>query len=765
MDDGYLFRTQRNHPTRKMKCVSIAFLALVVDNTDAFLSQHQRALVRSPWAGTKSSSLAAYPPRKNKRGPDNNNYEEGDDFDPVLDEPQGRRGDGRNWIEKSSPMGIGKLVEGVTDQTTGATEKETDGNYDLGVNGISFETGPLSERMYGALMGVAMKRFPAGATMPSELEDVYKRYAMDITAKEAVNAAFDQNGLQLALLDSGDGQNDDEGLWGDIDSVQLIDPATGEVEANGEVYDSLDSAVEEGDWEPGQAFNFIARNVPAKLKEMDVSDFLSKLDPDGALRSEAKDKGITLPDEDVASLKDLGLECDRRTKVAPFEAEDDETVYKGDGSKGYRVINRSDLLAESGNVDGTENDGTLMHVMDSLVSHSCLIIDLTDGGATFKDAIKLSKMWGTASNFFDVVKNDDEFMKSLPGMKMAVGAGSPHAVTGFSSYNEGSMQFLETRIVRDSEDRNIVPEEGVKVIGEEGVTSLVDAFDVMCDAGKDLVRVAVAAANMEYGGFIEESSAEEESSDLPFISGLTFEDAEVSGVGMNDKGDIVASARMCSEAAALMVDELIDDGKLYADNAEQGSINMSPHRLCRYEGKAKSDDEKSDSNSKETFGAHTDTTFLTMVPVAEVSGLEVFDEDANKWFRPELLARQVWENERKRQGLDPSAQTDTVTIFDGDEEKEVELPWYCRYVVAMPGELLQIATRNEVAAGVHRVVSVTDGDARISAPVLIRARSGMRMNLSKYFGRSETVGSLLKECDGMKMDEIHNALQPSNYRD
>mmetsp|Transcript_9364 Transcript_9364/g.13751 ORF Transcript_9364/g.13751 Transcript_9364/m.13751 type:complete len:508 (+) Transcript_9364:84-1607(+) len=507
---------------------------------------------------------------------------------------------------------------------------------------------------------------------------------------------------------------------------------------------------------------------------MDISDVLSKLDPDGALRGEAKDKGITLPDEDVASLKDLGKDCDRRTKLAPYETEDDAAVYKGDGTKGYATIQISDLLQESGNADGTENDATLMHVMDALVSHSCLIVDVTDGGTSFADAYKLSNMWNTCSKFFDTIQGDDELIRSLPGMKTAEGAGSPHAVTGFSSYDDRSMQFMETRIVRASDEsdntneRTIVPDEAVKVIDVGGVNDMVSAFDVMYGVGKDICRVAVAAANMEYGAFVgmDDSSDEDTQgggSDLPFISGLTFDETEIAGI-QDEDGDFVVSARLSSAAAATMADELIDDGKFNSRNPDQGGINMSPHRLCRYEGKKKGGDEKYESKSQETFGAHTDTSFLTLVPAAEVSGLEIFDEDANRWLRPELLARQVWEEERRRKGLDPSALTDTVTIFEGGEEREVELPWYSRYVVAMPGELLQIATRNEVGAAVHRVVSVKEGNVRISAPVLLRARSGMRMNLPKYFGNIDTTGSLLKECDGMKMEEIHNALQPSNYR-
>ncbi len=331
-----------------MKRFSIAFVALALDLSLAFAPSQQKSL--TPITSTKS--LFAYPPRKNRRGGDEPSNEDGnDDYDPILDEPEGRRGDGRNWIEKSSPVGIGKLVE----ESKETKEKETDGNYDLGVNGESFQTGELSERMYDALMSVAAKRFPAGTEIPSELEDVYKIYAMDITAKEAVKAALDQNGLELAINDE---ESQDEGLWGDIDAVYLIDPETGKVEEGTEEYDSFDTAVEEGDWEPGQPFNFVVRNVPARLKEMDISDLLSQLDPEGKLRNQAKEKGMTLPDEDVASLKDLEVELIRRVKLVPYEAEDETSVYKGDDSKGYNIMKRSDLLVESGNVDGTENDSS-----------------------------------------------------------------------------------------------------------------------------------------------------------------------------------------------------------------------------------------------------------------------------------------------------------------------------------------------------------------------------------------------------------------------
>lgn len=689
------------------------------------------------------------------------NSENLDSFEGEFDVESGRKGDARNWIEKSSPIGIGKLVEESKDITTNKNQKETDGNYDLGINGVSFQTGDLSRRMYDALMSMAQKRFPPGTKIPSELEDVYKLYSMEMTAKEAVKAALDQNGLELALEES------EENQWIlDADSIQLIDPETNEVESAEEVYDSFDAAVEEGDWEPGQPFNFVMRNVPARLQEMDISDLLKSLDPSGALRDEAKERGISMPDEEIKTLKELGKDSERRTKIAPYEIQDEGSVFKGGDSKGYAVINRSDLLVDSMNNDGTENGATVMHVMDAFVNHGCLVIDLSDGGTTYKDALLMSEMWKNTEAFFKYVNKDGELAKSLPPMKAVENIGTQHAVAGFNSYNDGSMQFLETRIVKKQESNDsesIIPKEAAAILGSKAVSSNIDAFKVLSAIGKDIVRVSVAATNMEFDGFKNGSTQFEiESGDLPFISGLTFEEAEVSGLNADETDK--SPYQLASNAALRFVEEVIDDGTCGNQGPEHDEVSMSPHRFCRYEGISK-EDSKPNENLKEIFGAHTDTSFVTLVPVAATSGLEIFDEDAFMWLRPELLARRVWEQEKKKRGEDTKSHTESITILDGDTEKQVQLPWHCRYVIAMPGELLQIASRNEIASAVHRVVCVKQGEARLSTPVLLRPRARARMDVERYFGNIDTVGSILKECDGISLQDIYDALQPVSYRD
>ena len=86
----------------------------------------------------------------------------------------------------------------------------------------------------------------------------------------------------------------------------------------------------------------------------------------------------------------------------------------------------------------------------------------------------------------------------------------------------------------------------------------------------------------------------------------------------------------------------------------------------------------------QVFGAHTDTTFFTLVPLAPVPGLEVFDPSLRAWVCPEAAEG----------------------VGAGD-------------VLVMPGELSEVASRGGLRAAVHRVVG--SPHRRVSTPLLVRA--------------------------------------------
>jgi hypothetical protein len=365
-----------------------------------------------------------------------------------------------------------------------------------------------------------------------------------------------------------------------------------------------------------------------------------------------------------------------------------------------------------------------MHVMNALVSHGVLIVDLTDGGVSLKNEKVLARMWNTTENFFERISDKDEGVVSkLPGMTTAVETGSRHAKVGYAEYDSGSMKFLETR--RHRKSGALLPLETERVIGEEGVSNLEAAFDLVAQVGKDVVRIAVAASSFEQGAFLQ------------------------NGTGDRDQ------RILASRGATLLVDELVDDAKplpvAVQIEHDEGDVSMSPHRLCSY-----SDEGGGGVHAREVFGAHTDSSWVTVVPVAAVSGLEVYDEEAEKWYRPELRARKHWEEEQRIRGKDPTL------LYDEDDDGN-QLPWHSRYLAIMPGEHLQLATRNEVPCAVHRVVAAKGVSPRFSAPILLRGRPGTKFLTKRYLGG--TLGNpLMIDADGLTMEDIHHKSQPSSYQ-
>eukprot|EP00970_Alexandrium_tamarense_P004943 scaffold808_cov196-Alexandrium_tamarense.AAC.80 len=644
---------------------------------------------------------------------------------------------GGNWMKKST------TIKGIPAEALSGDMKDEFIKMDVGIGGKEFGTGPLSKRMFDAMMTVALQQFRGD--LPDGLREAYLEYAMDASAKEAVKVAMDSNGYEMNLGD--DIAMQDVGAWGVVENVLLLDDGE-------KSYESWADAIVEGGWEPGDAFSFIVREVPSLQKSMDLASLLKALDPDGTLREEAKEKGMLLPDEDVASLKDLGVDCMQRINAAPVPTTGEKDVFRGGTSKGYNVISRSSLLRENRNADGTENQKVvytsltslliaLLHVMDSLANHGCLIVDLTDEDKSLDGALTMSKMWDATTDFFQKVIDKDETAKIIPAMAVAEGVGSSHAMVGFASFKNGDNQFLETRIRRS--DGALLPEETRSVIGDDGAQSMVDAFRVMAEVGKDIVRIATAASSVEADAFVTVGSVVSQEEGSPSIAELSFEEASVSGLFGDNEADGEASGGdktrgdiLASEAAILLTEEIMDDGKPLVNKGvehDEGPVSMSPHRICRY---SNGNDKK--SGASEVFGAHTDTSFVTIVPAAAVSGLEIFDEDSLQWYRPELNAR------KHARGLDPKG------------EKDSQFPWHSRYLVVMPGELLQITSRNNVQAAVHRVVA-TNQTPRLSAPVLLRARPGTKMDVERYLGSLDKADSLLLECNSMSMEDIHDALQ------
>jgi hypothetical protein len=237
-----------------------------------------------------------------------------------------------NWIDRIVPLDMENKEEAM--RRVAEVEE-----YNIGISGVSFQTGMLSGQMYEAMMSRQDQDM-----MSEEIKRSYKIYAMDFTAKEATRTALKQNGFESPI------EEEDMDEWGIVDSIQLLDP---EGQPVGSLHDNWNRAVDK--WTPGQGFNFVAREVPAKLKELALQDVMESLDPDGSLRSQAEEKGITVPTEELQSLTDLANEVKRRTEEAPRGSSTAEEAFKGDSSRGYSAVSRADLLTTNKNLDGSEN--------------------------------------------------------------------------------------------------------------------------------------------------------------------------------------------------------------------------------------------------------------------------------------------------------------------------------------------------------------------------------------------------------------------------
>ena len=127
-------------------------------------------------------------------------------------------------------------------------------------------------------------------------------------------------------------------------------------------------------------------------------------------------------------------------------------------------------------------------------------------------------------------------------------------------------------------------------------------------------------------------------------------------------------AQELGTAARRIVEALNPELLSYADNFQSEDLSTSVFRVCRY-----------DPGSR-CLGAHTDTSFVTVIPVSE-PGLQVYDPNLNAWLRPE----------------------------DGQDDG----------LVVLTGEYTDLLTNGTFPAAVHRVT--TPDHRRYSTPLLLRA--------------------------------------------
>lgn len=188
-------------------------------------------------------------------------------------------------------------------------------------------------------------------------------------------------------------------------------------------------------------------------------------------------------------------------------------------------------------------------------------------------------------------------------------------------------------------------------------------------------------------------------------------------------GDLVTSSllsgstSMTRDAIANLIETMVDDGRDIGI-VDETSHSCTMQRICRYA--AVPNDLEMDEI--ETLKGHTDWTILTLVPVSQVPGLEIYDPEMRSWVRPELsLARDAAD--------------------DSDRHSS--------FVIVLAGKWMELLTDGKVKAAVHRVVA-SKGEPRCSTPFFYRPRQEVPLSIQEHFGKDATRDGRGKNSDASR---------------
>ena len=205
---------------------------------------------------------------------------------------------------------------------------------------------------------------------------------------------------------------------------------------------SFDDAISKGSWEPGSAFSFLALDAIAKGKEMDVKDFLDKLDTSGKMQKELN-KREDMPDypaEHMLCLKDPKEDTYLWSNDTPIAANFDENVSCDDSALDKNELSFA-KICDACHGNDMKGRNTLM---ETLKSNSYAV-----AGLKYSNSDTLKRIWNAADNFFDNI-NDE----TVPSIDVVPETGSNKTVTGHASCDNDSAQFLATRLQRMNNDDN-----------------------------------------------------------------------------------------------------------------------------------------------------------------------------------------------------------------------------------------------------------------------------------------------------------------------
>lgn len=328
------------------------------------------------------------------------------------------------------------------------------------------------------------------------------------------------------------------------------------------------------------------------------------------------------------------------------------------------------------------------------------------------DAASIKGLLRFSKRFFDKVDEEaGSVVKDVGVMRLA-----DHVYAGFDQNvnDEGKMQFLDTRILpgtKDGSESVLLPLEVGELVGSHSLNDAHQGMDTLFNIG------------------------------LQITSAVLDTDAH-------------------------FTKKIIDSGKHQSSAAGWDAVSNSYHRLIRYMKPADTFDA--------AFSAHVDSSFLTLIPLPERPGLEV-------WCPEKTKQREGVNDTIGGEWVSPAVPLSSEMVDDED----------CVYVIVLAGEFLELLSDGEVPVCIHRVIAPSPVAAekyrpRISAPLFLRPlrcedalinvrqdlKSGSKqlpMNLdgtdTNHRGEKNSPvrglyhqNGLVNECDGMHLWSVRHLL-------
>ena len=286
-----------------------------------------------------------------------------------------------------------------------------------------------------------------------------------------------------------------------------------------------------------------------------------------------------------------------------------------------------------------------------------------------KDASSVNGLVNFADDFFDGVDNE-ECNTDINNVGMVRVDDNVHFGFDANVNEEGKMQVLYTKLVPSKKNNDeqpiMLPKEVGALVGIESLSNAHDGMETLFDIGSQITSAVLGMTDCSTNKLLDDCTA-----------------------SRNDFNHEVEH---------------------HSDN-----VANSYQRLIRY-----LKPQNNETVDTPAFWPHVDSTFLTMIPMPKLPGLEVWCPSKKYAASDDMAERGEW--------VRPIIPFDYASSIPGKDEED------CAYVIVLSGEFLQLLSDGSVPACIHRVIPPKSSSPsasssskqkykpRVSAPLFIRPR-------------------------------------------